>query len=170
MPFPDGLFPSISCFLGLQDIEISFGEEGVQDTLTEAVRILHPGGFLILIDESSLSHFTNLLSGLPIEVIHYAEHPLDVQWRREVAERAIKLYALGWVAQARAESESEKDKIFKETYQRMKLDMEQQFTKKGNYVPFGPFHMIVARKKSQVFSFPPTWPFLSAEKSFFNWV
>src|SRR2546427_291049 len=28
MPFPDRRFDSVSCFLGLQDIEIGFGEEG----------------------------------------------------------------------------------------------------------------------------------------------
>jgi ubiquinone/menaquinone biosynthesis C-methylase UbiE len=149
MPFPDEFFPSISCFLGLQDIEIGFGEEGVQGALTEAVRILRPGGFLILIDESSLPRFTNFLRDLPVEVIQYAKQSLDVQWRREVAERAIKLYAQGWVTQARPESEGEKDKIFEETYQRMKLDMEQQFTEKGYYVPFGPFYLIVAQKKSR---------------------
>ncbi len=35
MPFGDGSFASVSCFLGLQDIQIGFGEPGVQRMVAE---------------------------------------------------------------------------------------------------------------------------------------
>jgi SAM-dependent methyltransferase len=148
IPFADACFPSLSCFLGLQDIEIGFGERGVKETLADALRVLQPGGILILLDEYTFTRVTNLLQGLPIEVIDHAEQSLDVHWTREVAERAIELYAEGWVAQARPESETEENRIFEETLNRLRVDLEQQFTEKGYYVPFGPFHLILGRKTS----------------------
>ncbi len=147
IPFVDECFPSISCFLGLQDIEIGFGKEGVKETLADAIRVLKPGGLLILLDEFSFSQLANLLGDLPIEVIDYADRSLNVQWKREVAERAIELFSQGWVVQARPESETEKKKIFEETLNRLKLDLEQQLSDKGYYVPFGPIHLIIGRKK-----------------------
>ena len=147
MPFHDKAFTSASCFLGLQDIQIGFKEDGIKKTLAEAARVLHQGGHLTLLDEFPISRFIDLLSDLPIEVIDQAERTLDIQWGPEVAERAIKLYAEGWVAQIRSKHEYEKKKAYDERYKAMQLDMEQQFNKKGHYVPFGPIRMIVARKK-----------------------
>jgi ubiquinone/menaquinone biosynthesis C-methylase UbiE len=148
MPFSDGAFPSVSCFLGLQDIEIGFGEEGVKETLDETVRVLYPGGLLVLLDEFPISRFTNFLNSLSVEIIDHTEQPLDVRWTRKVAERAITLYAEGWVTQTRTGSEGAQKKAFSEIYKQMKLDMEEQIAEKGYYVPFGPICMLMARKKS----------------------
>src|SRR5712691_5322594 len=44
MPFKDYTFDSVSCFLGLQDIEIGFGEAGTRSAVSEAVRVLRMNG------------------------------------------------------------------------------------------------------------------------------
>ena len=137
------MFASVSCFLGLQDVEIGFGERGVRDTVTEIVRVLYPGGVLVLLDEFP---FEDLLRGLSVAVMDGAERTLDVRWDRQVAERAIQLYAEGWAAQARAADQAAQVRTRDEVHQRMVAEMERQFATQGYYVPFGPVRMIVARK------------------------
>ena len=149
MPFLEGTFNSASCFLGLQDIEIGFGLQGVKETLAEAVRVVLPGGALILLDEFSCSKLTNLCKDLPIVVEDHGEQGLDICWSREVAERAIRLYAEGWVAQAHPDRETEKKRIFEKRLNLLREDMEQQITEKGHYIPFGPIDMILCRKHDE---------------------
>lgn len=146
MPFADGTFGSVSCFLGLQDIEIGFGEDGVRDAVVEAVRVLSPGGVLALFDEFPFEQLEALLDELPVTVIDRGERELDVQWSRQVAERAIELYAEGWVAQARLADPAARERTRSEAYGRMATEMERQLATRGYYVPFGPVRMVVARK------------------------
>jgi ubiquinone/menaquinone biosynthesis C-methylase UbiE len=147
MPFPEGTFDSASCFLGLQDIEIGFGQAGVRSALTEAVRVLRIEGALTLLDEFSFEQFDSLLSGLPIVTLNKAEHTLDVRWNRQVAKRAIDLYTEGWVGQARPASADERQHLYAETHAQLRTEMENQLSIQGYYVPFGPLRMIAVRKK-----------------------
>jgi SAM-dependent methyltransferase len=146
MPFAEGTFGSASCFLGLQDIEIGFGEEGVRDAIAEAVRVLSPDGVLALFDEFPLEQLEALLDELPVTVIDRGEQELDVRWSRQVAERAIVLYAEGWVAQARLADQVAQEQTRIEVHSRMVAEMERQLDTQGYYVPFGPVRMVVAQK------------------------
>ena len=146
MPFEDGTFPSVSCFLGLQDIEIGFGEAGVRAALAEATRVLRPGRALTLMDEFPLDRFEKLLGGLPLSIMLRAERSLDVHWPREVATRAIEAFADGWVVQTRATDPEEQEKTRAEVRAKMTADMERQLKATGHYVPFGPVRMVVARR------------------------
>jgi SAM-dependent methyltransferase len=148
LPFASGSLDSGSCFLGLQDVEIGFGQEGVQQVVAETARVLRAGGNLVLLDEFPFGRFDLLLHGLPLAVIDRAERALDVCWSREVAERAIALYAEGWAAQARLKDESARELARRDAYRRMAADMEHQLAEQGYYVPFGPVRMVVARKES----------------------
>jgi SAM-dependent methyltransferase len=147
LPFASGSFDSVSCFLSLQDIEIGFGQEGVQGAVAETARVLRAGGALVLLDEFPFERFDLLLDGLPLAVTVRAERALDICWDREVAERAIALYAEGWAAQARLDDEATREQACRDTYRRMAADMERQLAGRGTYVPFGPVRMVVARKK-----------------------
>jgi SAM-dependent methyltransferase len=146
MPFAVGTFGSASCFLGLQDVEIGFGEEGMRDAVAETVRVLRPGGVLVLLDEFPFERFDALLGEPPVTVIDQAERELDVQWARQVAERAIALYAEGWVAQARVDDRAAQEQTRREVHGRMAAEMERQLATQGYYVPFGPVRMVVAQK------------------------
>src|SRR2546425_3750696 len=101
MPFPDRRFDSVSCFLGLQDIEIGFGGEGGRMALSEAARVLREGGALTVVDEFPFDKMDRFLGSLPFETMGRAEQALDAKWSRLVAERAGELYADGWVGQTR---------------------------------------------------------------------
>lgn len=148
-PFADSAFASLSCFLGLQDIEIGFGEPGVQQVLTEAVRLLRPGGLLTLLDTLPFERFDALLAGLPVTAIDRAERALDVQWNRRLAERAIALYAEGWVAQTRATDRAAQQQTRAQIHNRLTAEMESQLATRGYYTPFEPVRMIVARAARQ---------------------
>jgi SAM-dependent methyltransferase len=146
LPFAADTFGSVSCFLGLQDIEIGFGEKGVQDAVAEAVRVLRLGGVLTLLDEFPSERFDALLDGLPTVVTDRGERALDVRWNRQVAERAIALYAQGWVAQTGIADQAAQEKTRIAVHSRMVLEMERQLSNRGYCVPFGPVRMVVARK------------------------
>ena len=146
MPLPSGSFDSASCFLGLQDIEIGFGEEGVRDALSEAVRILKRGGILAVADEFPAEKLRQLLDRLPLYASQFDERELDIRWNRDIAERAIELYADGWEAQVRSDDPGAKAEARAETLARMREEVEQQLTERGFYVPFGPIRLVIARK------------------------
>ncbi|UCC65188.1 MAG: methyltransferase domain-containing protein [Anaerolineae bacterium] len=146
MPFAAGTLGSVSCFLGLQDIEIGFGVGGVQEAVAEAVRVLCPGGVLTLLDEFPFERFDASLAGLPVVVVDRGERGMDVRWNRQVAERAVALYAEGWVAQARVGGLAAQEQICNEVHRRMAAEMERQLASQGYYMPFGPVRMVVVQK------------------------
>ncbi|MBN1452904.1 MAG: class I SAM-dependent methyltransferase [Anaerolineales bacterium] len=149
MPFGQDSFDSASCFLGLQDIGIGFGERGIREAVIEAIRALRPGGILVLIDEYPFDRFDEFLNGLPTTVIDQGERRLDIHWERDVAMTAIRLYAEGWVAQMRLlEDDTEiHGRVIRDTLARMEADVESQISKQGYYVPFGPMRMVICRKE-----------------------
>jgi SAM-dependent methyltransferase len=149
MPFADDTFGSVSCFLGLQDVEIGFGLEGVRAAVTEAVRVLQPGGGLTLLDRYPAEQTERLMEGEPVEPVDAGECALDVRWDRRVAERAVALYAEGYAAQARPSGPAERERIYRQVYGQMVAQMEHQLGTQGYYVPFGPVQMIVVRKTGQ---------------------
>lgn len=143
MPFRNCTFDSISCFLGLQDIRIGFGDEGVRRAVHEAVRVLQDRGMLMLLDEFRFSDFLKVLEGLPVTEMSRDEQPLDVRWDRDVGVRAVRLYAEGWIAQQRGAGS---DRCYDEKYIELKIDMEHQIREHGYYVPFGPMRLIIVQK------------------------
>src|SRR5712692_3769099 len=146
MPFPDRRFDSVSCFLGLQDIEIGFGGEGVRMALSEAARVLREGGALTVVDEFPFDKMDRFVESLPFETMGRAEQALDAKWSRLLAERAVELYADGWVGQTRISGSHERARIRAEVLHRMRSEMERQLAVQGYYVPFGPARMVDARK------------------------
>jgi SAM-dependent methyltransferase len=147
-PFADDTFDSASCFLGLQDVEIGFGEAGVRQTLAEAVRVLRTGGMLALLDAFPFHRFEVLLEGLPVAWIDQAQEALDVRWNLQVAMRAAELYAEGWLAQMRlpAGDRAAREAAYQEALDRLRSEVETQMTSQGYYVPFGPVRMVVVQK------------------------
>jgi SAM-dependent methyltransferase len=148
MPFTGCTLDSVSCFMGLQDIEIGYKELGVRRAVAEAVRALHLGGLLILIEEYPFERFDGILAGLPIMVIDQSERFLEIRWDRELATAAIQLYAEGWVTQMRLpeDDEAAHSAAYCEALRRMEAEVVAQISGQGYYVPFGPLRMIVGRK------------------------
>ena len=118
----------------------------MRDAVAETVRVLRSGGVLVLLDEFPFERLDALLGELPMAVIDRAERELDVRWTRQVAERAIALYAEGWVAQTRVDDQVAQEQTRREVHGRMAAEMERQLATQGYYVPFGPVRMMVVRK------------------------
>jgi SAM-dependent methyltransferase len=146
IPLADRSVGSVSCFMGLQDIEIAFGQEGVLQTLREAVRVVRTGGTLSLLDEYSFEELEALCRGLPVNVIGQGECELDVRWNREIGERAITLYAEGWIAQRRVGAPDSSDTERVRYLKHLEGEMDRQLSERGYYVPFGPVRMVSCRK------------------------
>jgi len=146
MPFPNDSFDSASCFLGLQDIEIGFSERGMCNALAEVARVLKPDGILAIADEFPLERLLRLFDRLPLHTLQFDERTLDVRWNRDVAERAIELYANGWAAQVHSDDPGTKAEARAETLARMREEVERQLTERDFYVPFGPIRLVIARK------------------------
>ncbi len=149
MPFGTGTFDSASCFLGLQDIDIGFGDKGVRAAIGEAVRVVRTAGILVLLDEFPFQRFDALLEGLPVVVTDRSERVLHIHWGREIGERAISLYAQGWAVQTRLRDPEAREECRAAAYARMKMHMERQLRARGYYVPFGPIRMLVCGRIAQ---------------------
>jgi hypothetical protein len=147
LPFAEGTFQSASCFLGLQDIEIGYGEAGMRETVGEAVRVLGQEGMLVLMDEFPIDRFRTLLGGLPVAWVDGAERALDVRWDRAIARRAAALYAEGWAAQARPTDETARRAAYRDALARIEAEIAAQLARQEYYVPFGPVRMVVVRKR-----------------------
>ncbi|UCD06546.1 MAG: class I SAM-dependent methyltransferase [candidate division WOR-3 bacterium] len=146
MPFTDNVFGSVSCFLGLQDIRIGFGDSGVRQALEEATRVLNAGGSLVLLDDFSFEAFDVFLAGMPLRVERRGKAKLNIRWDRATAEMAIGLYAKGYVKQRRSCDREESVGVYEEVYDRMMAEMERQLSDIGYYVPFDSVRMVISKK------------------------
>jgi len=146
MPFPDACFDSVSCFMGLQDIEIAFGEQGVRQSLLESVRVVRSPGTVCLLDEYPRERFEGLVRGAGLSVRDLAARELDVKWDRATTECALSLYARGWLEQRRlGGSETATDEAAGYAH-RLRAEAERQLSSRGYYVPFGPVRIVICEK------------------------
>jgi ubiquinone/menaquinone biosynthesis C-methylase UbiE len=147
MPFPRSVFASASCFLGLQDIQIGFGDLGVVTALREVSRVLRRGGMLTLLEDFPNARLDAWMRSLRFEIRDRAEREMAVRWDRAVGERAIDLYADGWMAQARIRDAQERKRFRARIHRQLKENLDRQLFARGFYVPFGPTRLVVARKR-----------------------
>lgn len=148
MPFRRSVFGSASCFLGLQDIRIGFGEPGVATALRETTRILRRGGTLTLLEECPMERLERSLRGLPLDIRVRSERELDIRWDRTTGERAIDLYADGWVEQARIRDPGERRRFRARIHRQLKEALDRQLFTRGIFVPFGATRLVIARKRA----------------------
>jgi ubiquinone/menaquinone biosynthesis C-methylase UbiE len=146
LPFRNESFDSASCFLGLQDIQIGFGDVGVRDTIESAIRIVKRGGCLFFIDTEGIINIASRFLASDTKPHLQGTFEPAVQWNREIARKAIALYAHGYVDQMRIGEESRKHEEFEKVLARMNRDMEQQIHEKGYFNPLKCMHIICVEK------------------------
>jgi hypothetical protein len=85
-------------------------------------------------------------------LIERGEHHLDIEWDRDVATVAIRLYAKDLVAQMRLPEEdvAARDVAYSKVQARMAAEVDEQIAERGYYVPFGPVRMIICRKEKNL--------------------
>lgn len=148
MPFPRSTFGSASCCLGLQDLQIRFGDLGVLTALREVARVLRRGGMLTLVEDFPNARLGSWMRSLRFEVRDRAEREMAVRWDRTVGERAIDVYADGWTAQARIRDPQDRRRLRSRIHRQLKENLDRQLFARGFYVPFGPTRFVVARKSA----------------------
>jgi ubiquinone/menaquinone biosynthesis C-methylase UbiE len=146
MPFPDASFDSVSCFMGLQDIEIGFGDLSVRQAVRESVRVARPGGTLCLLDEYPHERLEQLVGDLPVRTLDRGERELGVRWDRATAECAVTLYSQGWLEQRRLGESATAEQEAARYADELTREAKRQLAARGYYVPFGPVRMVVCRK------------------------
>jgi SAM-dependent methyltransferase len=147
LPFPDGIFDSASCFLGLQDVLIGFGEGGIRDTVLEARRIVRSGGQIVCIDDLEMTALCLDRRINDLELRTDERFEPDVRWDRAVGERAIEAFARGRVAQMRLEDPSEEERSYRVELERGMEDLERQLNERGHYNPLKSMRLLVFRKR-----------------------
>ncbi len=146
LPFTDGVFDSVSCFMGLQDIEIAFGEEGMREAVRQSVRVVRDAGTLCYLDEYRYDLYESLLSPLGVRIRDRAERELDIRWDRATAEFAISLYSRGWLEQRRLGDPGSGEAAVARYTEGLKAEVESQLRSRGYFVPHGPGRMVVCEK------------------------
>jgi ubiquinone/menaquinone biosynthesis C-methylase UbiE len=141
MPFYDGSFDSVSCFLGLQDIEIGFGQDGLQATMKNALRVTKKGGKLFFIDrEETIRNASPYLVKGTKQCTEGVFEP-DIRWDKAIARKAIALYARGYIEQMRIDDQSRREEEYERVLARMGDDMEKQLRERGSFNPLEPLHL-----------------------------
>lgn len=145
LPFADGSFDSVTCFMGLQDIEIAFGERGLRRAVDECARVVRPLGILCYLDEYAHERYEELLAPLSVQILDHGEREPDVRWDRATAECAISLYSQGWLEQRRQGDPEGAERDAARYADRLRREAERQLASRGYYVPFGPIRMVICQ-------------------------
>lgn len=92
-------FDCVTCFLGLQDITITRGQENLVNVVSELLRIVPPHGFLALLDNFPQDIFENILTQQKLEydLVFNKSFKPHCKWSREIGLRAIEMYAQGYL-------------------------------------------------------------------------
>ena len=146
LPFAGRSFDSASCFMGLQDIEIGFGEGGVRRALQETARVVRPLGTICCLDEYPYERYEELLAPLSVQILERAEREPDVRWDRATAECAVSLYCRGWLEQRKQGDPEGAEQGAIRYAERLRREAERQLARRGYYVPFAPIRMVVCQK------------------------
>ncbi len=141
LPFLPQNFDFVTCFLGLQDIEITRGQTGIIKAIKEMFRVVRSTGHVVLFDKYPTSTFQNWLisTSCSYEIILQDSVEVKCRWNREIGEAAVELYANGIMQQLmNQETPPENpEATLKEIRQTMQADLEQQLEKQGYYNPWG---------------------------------
>lgn len=150
-PFRYFCFDMITCFLGLQDIEITRGIESLPKVLSNLLNHLEEKKLLVIIDNFPLSKFNYINSKITPKYyikLHDFYQP-RCQWSYEVGLRAIDLYSKGYLQQL-LDSESPPQNpvsALKNIRNQMIKELNAQIKQNGYFNPWKTMHLFVYGKK-----------------------
>jgi len=149
VPF-SGEFDCVTCFLGLQDIVITRGQNILGKVVSELLRIVTPQGFLVLLDNFPLDIFEDTLAQQEQKydlVLHKSIKP-DCKWSREVGLKAVEMYAHGYLQQELDSEHPPEDKDMALTRIRTKMlkEFEVQLEQQGYYNPWGTMQLFMLQR------------------------
>ncbi|MFX1517691.1 MAG: class I SAM-dependent methyltransferase [Promethearchaeota archaeon] len=143
-------FDCVTCFLGLQDIIITRGQNRLGEVVSELLRLVSPQGFLLLLDNFSPDIFNNTLTQQKLNydlVLHKSFKP-ECKWSREVGLRAIEMYAQGYLQQE-LDSEyppEDSNRALSRIRTKMLEEFEIQLENQGYYNPWGTMQLFLLQR------------------------
>ncbi|MFX1512971.1 MAG: class I SAM-dependent methyltransferase [Promethearchaeota archaeon] len=150
LPILSQSFDFITCFLGLQDIEITRSQQGIIVALNEMLRVVQPNGYVVLLDKYPFSSLLKWMSSISYsnEVVVVDTVVVDCRWDREIGEIAVDLYSKGTLQQLmnQATPPTDPQATLKEIQRRMRVDLEQQLTQQGYYNPWGRMTLVMVQR------------------------
>ena len=150
IPFLLAKFDCVTCFLGLQDIVITRGEENLGKTISEFLRVVSPQGYLVLLDNFPQEFFENILSQQKqrYDIVLKESFRPHCEWSREIGLRAVDMYAQGYLQQELDSENPPKDCDIALTTirERMLRDLKNQLNKQGYYNPWGTMHLFIIQR------------------------
>ncbi|MFX0013770.1 MAG: class I SAM-dependent methyltransferase [Promethearchaeota archaeon] len=150
LPLKSAKINCITCFLGLQDIIITRGEENLVKVGAELLRTVSPQGLMVLIDNISQESFKKILS-LQKQEYHLVTHQSfkpNCKWPREIGLRAVEMYAQGYLQQELNSKNPPEDsnKAMMEIRKNMLKEFENQLELQDYYNPWSTIHLFLFQR------------------------
>ncbi|UCE14828.1 MAG: class I SAM-dependent methyltransferase [Candidatus Heimdallarchaeota archaeon] len=152
LPLITDYFDCVSCFLGLQDIAITRGKESLSKVVSNLLRIVAPGKYLLLLDNLPADIFKTILKSQKqkFEMLLYDTFEAECRWTREIGEIAVELYAQGYLQQQLDSNYPPPDRQQALSKIRKKFagELENQLRTQGYYNPWGTMVLFILQKKN----------------------
>jgi SAM-dependent methyltransferase len=143
-------FDCISCFLGLQDIAITRGKENLKNVILELLQAVSPKKYLFIVDNLPIESLKAVLHQISIDydLILQQKFIPNCQWNRDVGNRAIEMYAQGYLQQELVSDNppSDPEQALKKIHNKMLEDLENQLSEKGYFNPWGIMHLLLIQR------------------------
>ena len=150
IPLRNESFDIITCFLGLQDIEITRGTNKLGCLLKNLMNLIDKDKYLIIIDNFPLSKFDLIFDKELIKkhLIFQDNFQPICKWSFEIGKEAIELYSLGYLQQELKSNNApaNPEKALIEIKDKMFQDLTSQLEEKGYFNPWGRMTLYIFKK------------------------
>jgi len=149
-PFRKESFDIITCFLGLQDIEITRGINRLGYLLKNLMNLIGKNKHLVILDNFPRSKFNLVFEkGLVKKNLIFQDSFQPIcKWSFEIGKEAVELYSSGYLQQELM-SENPPDnpeKALMEIKEKMFRDLKSQLEEKGYFNPWGRMILSIFKK------------------------
>lgn len=150
LPFKEDYFDCVTCFLGLQDIMITRGEECLGEVVSSLLQLVFPQKYLLIIDNFPEDSFQEILSNLSIDTKISCSDSFEPEcrWPRDIGLKAIELYSKGYLQQLKDSKNPPKnlDESLTSIRRKLKRDLENQLSKTGYFNPWGTMRLYLLER------------------------
>ncbi|WP_455465221.1 class I SAM-dependent methyltransferase [Candidatus Hodarchaeum mangrovi] len=149
-PFRKESFDLITCFLGLQDIEITRGINKLGYLLKNLMNLIGKNNYLVIIDNFPLSKFNLVFEKGLIRknlILQDSFQPI-CKWSFEIGKEAVELYSAGYLQQELIGENppNNPEKALIAIKEKMFRDLKSQIEEKGYFNPWGTMTLFIFKK------------------------
>jgi SAM-dependent methyltransferase len=150
LPFIPNYFHCVTCFLGLQDIAITQGENSLGIAISEILQKVSNYGHVLLVDNLPLEVFNASIKKQEqaLEIIFHDSFTPLCRWNQKVGFRAVEMYATGYLRQQLDKKKAlpNSNISFEKIRIKMVRDLENQLASQGYYNPWGTMQIFLIKR------------------------